>query len=248
MMEDVTRKVQALMAKAEGTDNQHESAAFYAKAQELMLRYSLDAATLREARAKRGDKASPILVDFEYAPSEMAVAGKRILLAGLARANRVRMLDYGNRPYSNMGRPGNTGPRTAWCALVGFEADVEFVRMLYVSLVAQALRLANLDYQQHSWEGKPSFLTAFVAGFAATVRERLAEQKREAPLSESMSALVVRVEQQVDDHVADLFPMLRQGRSFSTNSSSGYVAGRRAGHQADIHPKLSSSARQLGQG
>jgi len=248
MMEDVTRKVQALMAKAEGTDNQHEAAAFYAKAQELMLRHSLDAATLREARAKHGEKATPIKLDFEYAPSAMAVGGKRLLISSLARANRVRFIDYGNRRRQHMHRPGNSGPESAWGALIGFEADVEFVRMLYVSLVVQALRHANIDYKSHAYEGKPSFLTAFVAGFAVTIEDRLGVEKEQSPLAPEMNALVVLVEQQVDEAVSSFFPVLGNGRALSINSGSGYGAGRRAGHQADLRqPKLGSSHR-LGAG
>jgi len=226
---DLIRKIGALLAKADSTDNEHEASAFYAKAHELMLTYAIDEQRIREAQGLRSRGVRPVKVDYMYATSDGNAVGKAALLNVVAQAHGVRMVNYSNRRYSNMSRPGNQGVASQWCALVGFEGDVELVQMLYVSLLVQSARFGS----QAAWrmkERRSRFLTGFLVGFGSRLRERYKEIDAQVE-AESM-ALVVRKSEEVDAALGEHFPRLKHTRHSS--DYAGHLAGRAAGDRADI--------------
>lgn len=138
---DITRKIQALLAKAEKSEFTAESEAFFAKATELMLKYAIDEAKVREGLRDGSKIEEPvkdrISYDYNFAQA------KTHLIGVLGRANRVRVIiDSGAK---------NTDPDTGkydWknkesrraCFLVGYPQDVTNLKMLYTSLLIQASR------------------------------------------------------------------------------------------------------------
>lgn len=138
---DITRKIQALLAKAEKSEFTAESEAFFAKATELMLKYAIDEAKVREGLRDGSKIEEPvkdrISYDYNFAQA------KTHLIGVLGRANRVRVIiDNGAK---------NTDPDTGkydWhnkesrraCFLVGYPRDVANLKMLYTSLLIQASR------------------------------------------------------------------------------------------------------------
>lgn len=229
---NMAAKIAALLAKADSTDSEPEAAAFYAKAQELMLRYSIDAQALREAQGRRGASEKPVLVKFEYSSNDSNAFGKRHLMNQAAKASGVRMVNEANSRYSNVGRPGNSGVASQWCSLVGFKEDIELAKILYVNLLVQGARFGSTDFKGLGMRsGKSRFMTGYLVGFATRVGQRLAESKIQ--VESTGMALIVRRDDEVKDAVNELIGRTKAGHS-SRVDAMGNRLGRQAGDRADI--------------
>jgi hypothetical protein len=65
-------RIQAVLNKAEGTDNPQEREAYLEKAEQLMQKYSVDAAMLAEAKRIAGVvRETPEKVIFEFMPANV---------------------------------------------------------------------------------------------------------------------------------------------------------------------------------
>ncbi|MFF7211199.1 DUF2786 domain-containing protein [Streptomyces sp. NPDC008238] len=112
------RRIRALLAKAESTAFPEEAEALSAKAQHLMARHSVDEAVVAGTAAGGGGPgARRIGVDRPYE------APKALLLDAVAAANRCRAVWSAEFGFSTV---------------VGWEADLEAVEVLYTSLLVQA--------------------------------------------------------------------------------------------------------------
>ncbi len=116
--ERMLSRIRALLAKAEATEYAEEAEALSARAQELMAKYSIDQALLA---AESGRKDAPagrrIAVDNPYE------APKTSLLQAVATANRCRVV---------------WSKEVGLATVVGFEADLDAVELLFTSLLVQA--------------------------------------------------------------------------------------------------------------
>lgn len=189
---DLMRKISGLLAKAEGTDNEHESKAFFDKAYELMTKHAVDEARLRAARkaASNGRIEEPVVEDYMFSSYAHHAQAKQSLFSMICDTKSVRTFFYDNRKYSNahlVREAGGTAlHESQWVKLVGFKDDIEMVKMLYLSLLIQSQRFANEDWRirygdaKHSdWSdghiGKFSWTSSFMEGFAIRVGQRFAE-------------------------------------------------------------------------
>lgn len=245
---DLLRKIQGLLSKAEGTDNENEAAAFFAKASELMVKYAIDEQRVREAMGASARLAAecPVKVNYMYSTNDSNAVGKKQLLHVVARAHAVRFIDYGNGRYSNMGREGNgTYVASQWGALIGFASDVELVKMLYVSLLVQGARFGH-ESAGRMRAGRSRFMTGFLVGFAGRLAERFREIAGQVP--QDSTALIVRRDAEVDDATREFFPRLAHGRSHRVDFA-GQLAGKAAGDRANLgQPSVRSGALTLGSG
>lgn len=270
--DDITRKIQGLLRKAEGTDNENEAEAFYAKAQDLMLRYAIDEARLRDLEGAQAAKAKPvkITVDFDWFYAQAKIR----MISLIAKANRCKVI------INPMAQRLDRKARQVY--VIGYERDVENVQILFVSILLQATRAGKAEYKvrlsakafdhaaepgwsgdyctvchepiregrsgfTHKVEGQTKFLTSFIYGYAETVGQRLMERndamRREDPTG---MALVDLSRERVDEAVNEFFPSLGRGRKTSIRGT-GWGAGQRAGHNADIgNPGVGAGRRQIG--
>jgi hypothetical protein len=226
----VLAKVRALLAKAESTEFPEESDAFFAKAQELMSRYSLERAVVealdpagRGVPVRTGGRR--IWLDSPY------LGPKSMLVTVVASANRCRAV---------------FAQALGFVTVIGEETDTEIVEVLTTSLLVQAGRAMLATGSQVDRRGQSrtkSFRQSFLISYAQRIGERLLEasERAEAEVTESIGdgrllPVLAAREEAVQQRVSELFPHLVSRRVSATNPA-GWTAGRAAADLAvlDVH-------------
>ncbi|MEV4741246.1 DUF2786 domain-containing protein [Streptomyces sp. NPDC049555] len=164
-------RVRALLAKAESTQFPEEAEALSAKAQELMARHSIDEALLAAgapATADDGPGACRIGIDGPYE------SAKALLLDAVAAANHCQAVWSSEYGFSTV---------------VGFDADLELVELLYTSLLVQATTAMNREADRHHARGRArrtrDFRESFLIAYAGRIGDRLAAAVRDVAVQEA---------------------------------------------------------------
>lgn len=216
-------RIRALLAKAESTDFPEEAEALTAKAQELMARESIDEALLSAGRASK-DVPGAVRIGVD-APYDGA---KSMLLDAVAEANRCRAV---------------WSQEFGFCTVVGFEADLDAVELLYTSLLVQATTaMQHAGDRRHRGGSRRTraYRESFLVAYAGRIRDRLAEAAREAVAEVTagsgdgrlLPVLAARGEA-VDEAVGAMFPRLTSER-VRIGDEAGYVAGQAAADRASL--------------
>ena len=226
----VLEKVRALLAKAESTTFPEEAEALSAKAQELMARHAIDSAMVAGGSAAAGDGPTGVRV-----PVDDPYAGaKSILLSEVAAANRCRAVWSKGLGFSTV---------------LGFESDLEFVDVLYTSLLVQATSAMVAAGSQVDRSGRSrtrSFRQAFLLAYASRIGQRLREAEaasRAAAAEEYGQALVPVLADRsaaVRAAEAEAFPHL-VSRSVSVSNAAGWAAGKAAADLASLSGRTAVS-------
>ncbi|MFI0573638.1 DUF2786 domain-containing protein [Streptomyces tendae] len=221
-------RIRALLAKAEATGYPEEAEALSAKAQELMARHSVDEALL--AAQAQGSATSPDVpgacrIGVEP-PYEQA---KAVLLDAVADANHCRAV--WNEPFG-------------FSTVVGFEADLEAVELLYTSLLVQAeaaMTKAEAGQRAGGRKRTKTFRQSFLAAYAHRAGTRLraaAEAATEAATTGAADATLLPVlasrEVAVTDRVERMFPQTTTTRLRGTADAAGWTEGTRAADAARV--------------
>ncbi|WP_229923307.1 DUF2786 domain-containing protein [Streptomyces candidus] len=214
-------RIRALLAKAEATEYPEEAEALTGKAQELMARHSIDEAVLAAEGngAAGGPGACRIGVD---APYETA---KAILLDAVATANRCRAVWNSECGFSTV---------------VGFEADLEAVELLYTSLLVQgtaAMTRAEAAQRAGGRKRTKSFRQSFLTAYASRLGTRLA-QATEHVVEESAGSLLPVLAARdvaVTDRAEQMFPRTTSTRVRGVNDLAGWEHGTAAADRASVH-------------
>ncbi len=225
----VLEKVRALLAKAESTTFPEEAEALSAKAQELMARHAIDSAMVAAgAGAGDGPTGVRVPVDDPYA------GAKSILLSEVAAANRCRAV---------------WSKGFAFSTLLGFESDLDFVDVLYTSLLVQATSAMVAAGSQVDRSGRSrtrSFRQAFLLAYATRIGQRLREAEaagRAAAAEEYGEALLPVLADRsaaVRAAEAEAFPHL-VSRSVSISNAAGWAAGKAAADLASLSGRTAVS-------
>ncbi|MGW8629839.1 DUF2786 domain-containing protein [Streptomyces sp. NPDC055793] len=216
-------RIRALLAKAEATGYPEEAEALSAKAQELMARHSVDEALL-SAHAPSPDAPGACRIGVE-APYEQA---KAVLLDAVADANHCRAV--WNEPLG-------------FSTVVGFEADLEAVELLYTSLLVQAeSAMARAEAAQRAGGRKrtKTFRQSFLAAYAHRAGTRL-RAAAEAVAAEAGSAgdvdllpVLASRDVAVTDRLERMFPETTTTRLRGAGDAAGWTEGTRAADQAEV--------------
>lgn len=211
-------RVRKLLAKAEGTDNEHERATFMAAASALMAKYGIEQATLGEGAAGRqvpGDRV--VTVGDPWARE------KARLIYLVAQAVRCRPVLIGR---------GDGGQRVH---VFGFRADLERADLLATSLLLQmASGLARVRLPPRA-TGVRAYRRSWLLGFTDEVHRLLsAAEARAAGESAVPGAELVLADRgaEVERAVAEIYPRIR--RTVPRMTGDGYRDGRAAGRAADL--------------
>ena len=241
-------RIGKLLAQAEGTDNEHEAAAFVERAQQLATAHAVD---LELARARQRDRAArPGADPLVQERVDVGPRGKRgnrhrvLLFSVVARANDVLV---------------NVAHDSTYVLGFGSRADLEVVERLWASLAVQMTSAAQrrLDRGEHRLTGTAAqtWRLSFYDGWVLEVGERLraarerAVQSTPVPEGEPSAALVLRDKAQ---RVSEFYAASSSARGSwrgpwsgrSSVSGSAQAAGRADGSRADLgQPGLRSRGR-----
>lgn len=235
----LANKVAALLAKAASTAAQfpEEADALNAKAAALMAKYSLDAAVVAAAQGvteEGGITRKIIHLTGSYGIRKVHLAH------GVARATGCKGIhtDFGKD------RNGKRGWRYR-IEVFGTVSDVAWCETLYDSLASQMDSQISHETKRRGLAGGTgrSFGTAFVAGYTASVVQRLkainatvAKEAQDAasPGQPSVSMVLASKATRVDEEVKRAYPNTTTKRVAEVNSYTGYGAGQTAGERATI--------------
>ncbi|MBC9726751.1 DUF2786 domain-containing protein [Streptomyces sp. TRM68367] len=209
-------RIRALLAKAEATAYPEEAEALSAKAQELMARHSVDEALLAaDAPAPDAPGACRIGVDPPY---EQA---KAVLLDAVAAANHCQAV--WNEPFG-------------FSTVVGFEADLEAVELLYASLLVQAegaMTKAEAAQRAGGRKRTKTFRQSFLAAYAHRVGTRLQAAAGTQVTGDLLPVLASR-EVAVTAHADHMFPEATTTRLRGGSDAAGWTEGARAADRAEV--------------
>jgi hypothetical protein len=175
---DVLTRITALLAKSEGTDNDHERDAYLTKAQQLATLHAVDLAVARATA--RG-------------PAEQPERRRIVIGEYRKQANRHLIRLYSVIAHSNDVVIDVAADSTAVFAY-GMPADLDTVAAMFGSIAHQMVHAGNAHVAGRSWEGELSIgadgwpapnnarraRIHFYAGFTARIGERLAAARAQA--------------------------------------------------------------------
>lgn len=239
--------VAKLLAKAERAGTEAEAQTFYAKAEQLMIKWSIDAEMLRAAKdaSDPGSSAKIGRKNIVFNKSKIWKNHANLLWA-IARALEVKavLVDYkakGCKP--NM-------------VLVGTESDLEMVEFLYTSMLIQCSRERNRlvpeDIRANESERGPWF-RSFIDAYAWRIEARLKESKRvvETAAAEeygsSLLPVLANKKTLVEQEMNRIFPNRKASKaSRARTSAEGAARGREAADRADIGNKRIGQTKSIG--
>ncbi|MBC2863822.1 DUF2786 domain-containing protein [Streptomyces mexicanus] len=210
----VLGRIRALLAKAEATGYPEEAEALSAKAQELMARHSVDEALLA-AHAPSPDTPAACRIGVD-APYEQA---KAVLLDAVATANHCRAV--WNEPLG-------------FSTVVGFEADLEAVELLYTSLLVQAttaMTKAEAAQRAGGRRRTKTFRQSFLAAYAHRVGARLAAAA-ETQVTQDLLPVLASREVAVAARLDGMFPETTTTRLRGVSDAAGWNEGAQAADRA----------------
>ena len=230
-LEAMTRRISALMAKADSTNSPEEAQAFYAKAEQLMLRYAIDRASLEKGSKVEKEEVTLVTVAFPH-PRErfkaLGVFGSSLL----------------NEAIGLTGIAVNT--RTYTITLYGRKADVTHARTIIEAAWRQAenhLRVWRKSseayaqvYASADWPTYYKMLDSYVFGFCQGAGAKIQEGREEFIQKTAGAELVLAsVKQDVEAMLSKLpRSRVRRPRIESEAYESGYTAGREANLVAEL--------------
>jgi hypothetical protein len=230
----ILSRVRMMLAKAESTTFEAEAETFTAGAQALMARHSIDAAWLAAEERRAGSRGGAgrggphgrrIGIDTPYD------GPKASLLDAVARANRCRMVWTRELGFGTV---------------MGFEADLDGVELLFTSLLVQANSRLMAEGKRADHRGRSrtrSFRQSFLMAYAHRIGERLREVADAEVASAQASAgargqelvplLAARAEE-VDAVMGEWFPKVTTSSIGSVRDAEGWHVGREAADRADL--------------
>lgn len=236
MSENQTREdtIRKLLAKAERTENEHEAAAFFAKAEELMIKWGIENVTTEEAKSEKIEVRQFRVYD-PYTKAQVNLA------AAVARGFNCRV--FYSDSYTNRKGEYKQYVVGATVTVVGFSGDVTQFDLLFNALNVH-MPLALKDYMRSpeakaSWSSRHVQTNSFYSGFVNKVSSRLQERVRVvkeevAPTGSSTALVLLDRKAQVDEYMSENFN-LRQGRATRRQTDSrAYGAGSVAGSSANL--------------
>ncbi len=214
---DWRSKVEGLFAKANANGTTPEEAqSLQEKAMYLMNKFGIEDA---ELRLKNGKIEKPISETFFIgSPYSVRKADLLAVVATFLGAQAVA-------------RPGKTISKMF---IVGFRDDIERIKVLYHSLLAQMhIDMFSLEIPKH--ENSRAYRNAFIVGFIGTIHQRMDAIQNRIKAEPGTDIVLFDRKDKIDAAVNEMFEIAgKKEQSISISSSAGLNAGVNAGQRADI--------------
>ena len=231
----ITDKINALYAKAEGTDNEHEAEIFAAKAAELLAEHNLTRSDLGSPE-EYGKKTTPFTIGGgPYGLTRVA------MLNNIARVNGLFMV-YNDRWVD--------GKRCYDADLFGHLPTIDMVLSLFTQLDTLGLRQMKKvkgSYNVSTVSARRSFLLGFISEVATRLEKanKAADEESDGCLLPALIDERTRAEQLA----RETYRHLRTNRSRGVYDQQSAAAGAAAGRTADIGgPRVGATRAQIGAG
>lgn len=234
MNESVLAKIRKILAKAEGTDNEHEAQAFLNKAQELMAYHHVHASDLKEDNANE-------MVQVKV------VVGKKRAVGNIDKVSLFCTLCdlNGCKGYRMPGRwDDELQCSVDYAAGVGRRSDMELVEELFTHLLMQIERDVQhaVKYEKPEWDSAKTYRSNFMQSWVRTVSNRLEEQhakletKIRVETSDSLSLVLADKRVMSERALKEQFGvrLVTSTRMSANYSASGRAAGSASGRRADL--------------
>ena len=232
MSEKIVNRIEALLRKAESTHSDEEREMLSAKAEELMIKYSIDQAMLDPDRNTEDQIISvQIYIRGIYQMAHMASA------LGVVKAMGARGYYMDHRHLD----------KTVVVTVIDFESTIGLVQRMVDSLLAQSMMSMGFWWaaNKNEWPAKAGYMArrSYLEGFGRGVADRIRRERQEAvaEMSETPGGeLVLARGRKLDDAVAPLGLVNKRSRHRSAYDArtAGFVDGQRA----DINRKASVTA------
>lgn len=238
MTDSMLDKIRALLAKAEATNFPEEAKAFTEKAQELMTKYAISEATLDASRPaqQRGQVTTHhFIVENPYAQAKIT------LLDVVAKNNHCQV--YMTKMRGK--KPADPIPAT----VVGYQADIDLVMMLWTSLLIQCNREMAITPRPDTIRNTSQVRTWkkwFLMGYASGIGARLRKAEQAVSASNSTALVLANRDQEVERYLADNVRLGTPKRDKGAFNGDGYSGGRSAADRADVgNPRISNQRKAL---
>lgn len=249
VLENAMAKLQRVMEFAEHsmrTGDEGAAHAALARAEAIMLKYSIDAATVAARRASGGEAANDHVV-------QKIVVIKGIYRTALA-INMHALLSATGVPVKSFTMKL---PKEEQLFMVGFESEVRQLVVLVASIQLQAISSLNNWWQRHpdraqlrgmdGYKERRQYVASFVRG--ATERLELARQTAMSGSAPGTELVLRQRHEPIDAYVAANFRLTKRRSNLSPGRQSADAAGREAGRRANTgEPTVSGGRRQITSG
>lgn len=259
-------RIDALLRKAESTDNEHEAQTYAAKAAELIVMYGIEQAEIDQLRADSGQQRGKIIrhtMWFGGTYSMGTMLGAFYVIQALSDDAIVCMKSH-NKQYDYMrvskAEDGSYDKRRGYYLfLYGYESDIEQALLLISSISIQATRaMANWWSSKTPYERavekqygvsdamrKRSYIEGYFSGAASKIREARREAVSEA--TSGTELVLVKRRDQVRAWMAEENIRVGGKSRGSAVDGSAYRAGSVQGRRANIgQPRSGGSSRAIG--
>lgn len=228
------QKLKALYENAKEINSEGEAANAAYLMQKLLAEYNLTIDEVDEHNKPSNEVMNEDVSGYTY--RSIGGVWEMKLYVVLSRWNFCRILKRGTK--NNL-------------VIIGRKDNVEMVKWLKSMLGDRYVAMSKDRYKEYVASNpfkvmtKEAYQRNYLLGCVIGLNEKLEEEHRrekqeEAELSSRISALVVRANADIDEHIAKVFGELRNGRSYSYRLNSANEAGRRDGRNTELHRPIAS--------
>jgi hypothetical protein len=237
-MDDIIRKIAGLMAKANGTENEHEAAAFAAKAQEMLAKHNLsEMDVLKQSAEARGESVSEVELASKY------VHGWRVALM-----DAVTKFYFCRTLMQSCWRPARGGGEVLGkkFIIIGKPHNAAVAVSMFTYLEKTTVRLAQ-QWRKENY-GTRSEYQNFENGCGLRIAERLRALMREQQAAKAaagytgttLPALYDSESKAIEEFLSGRKIGKARSRGASVYGRGGY-AGRMAGDGVSLNTQVGQS-------